>query len=170
MLGVKSAWLFYDTDNKLKDVLAYICHNKHMKWLSLYVLFIPLLASCSQEGDYVTLKGQNFSVEVVSTPDQRQLGLMYRRSMDMQHGMLFIFEDEQPRSFWMKNTKIALDILYFDEKQRLISQQLNARPCKADPCPAYPSEGAAMYVLELNAGQAHKLKLLPDEKIEFYLN
>jgi uncharacterized membrane protein (UPF0127 family) len=57
----------------------------------------------------------------------------------------------------MKNTRIPLDILYFDDGLTLVSMAENARPCVADPCPSYPSEAPARYVLELNAGTARSL-------------
>ena len=60
----------------------------------------------------------------------------------------------------MKNTKIPLDILYFDNELRLVGQQRNVPPCSAgDRCPPYPSHRPARYVLELNAGQAARLGL-----------
>jgi hypothetical protein len=60
----------------------------------------------------------------------------------------------------MKNTRIPLDILYFDEERKLVSQQRDVPPCSlGDRCRTYPSEGPARYVLELNAGQAARLKL-----------
>jgi len=60
----------------------------------------------------------------------------------------------------MKNTRIGLDILYFDSARKLVSQQRDVPPCSAgDRCPPYPSSGPARYVLELNAGQAEKIKL-----------
>ncbi|MNV99640.1 hypothetical protein D3C71_1950280 [compost metagenome] len=68
----------------------------------------------------------------------------------------------------MKNTKIALDILYFDSERRLVSQQRDVPPCSAgDMCPPYPSGGPARFVLELNAGQAEKLKLKDGTELIF---
>jgi uncharacterized protein len=69
----------------------------------------------------------------------------------------------------MKNTYIALDILYFDENKRLVSAQLDVPPCGEQArCPPYPSAGPARYVLELNAGQSKGLGLKPGDilKIE----
>ena len=71
--------------------------------------------------------------------------------------MLFIFDDFAPRSFWMKNTRIPLDIFYFDDELKLVSVSENTRPCRTARCPSYPSAGAAKYVLELNAGAARSL-------------
>lgn len=105
----------------------------------------------------VTLDGHTFSVELATTPATQEHGLMDRTSMPADHGMLFVFPDSQPRTFWMKNTLIPLDILFFDAHRKLVTIQANAQPCKADPCALYPSNAPARYVLELNAGTAAKL-------------
>jgi len=93
---------------------------------------------------------------------------MFRDAMDAGHGMLFIHEREEPRAYWMKNTKIALDILYFDNARRLVSQQRDVPPCTlGDRCPSYPSVAPARYVLELNAGQAANLGLELNAQMRF---
>lgn len=109
------------------------------------------------ETSYVELNGQRFGVEIAQTDATRATGLMFRQFMMPDHGMLFVFPDTQMRAFWMKNTKIALDMLFFDGQRHLVSIQHDVPPCVADPCPSYASTGPARYVLELNAGQARKL-------------
>ena len=85
---------------------------------------------------------------------------MFRDAMAADRGMLFIHDVQEPQAYWMKNTKIPLDILYFDNDRKLVSQQRDVPPCSlGDGCPPYPSNAPARYVLELNAGQAEKLKL-----------
>ena len=95
-------------------------------------------------------------------------GLMMRSTLAADHGMLFVFPDTAARAFWMKNTLIPLDILYFDADRRLVSMQLDVPPCTADPCPTYPSSAAARYVLELSAGTAQGIgaKMTDELKIE----
>lgn len=114
------------------------------------------LSACQAE-PMVELNGQRFSVEIADDTDEQARGLMFREQMDVDHGMLFIFNGMAPRAFWMKNTRIALDIFYFDQELKLVSVAENVRPCKTQRCPNYPSEGPAKYVLELNAGLAGKL-------------
>jgi uncharacterized protein len=80
-----------------------------------------------------------------------------RTTLAPDHGMLFVFPYQAPQGFWMKNTLIPLDILYFDTDRRLVSTQSNVPPCKADPCPIYPSNAPARYVLELSAGTANRI-------------
>ena len=87
--------------------------------------------------------------------------------MPAENGMLFIFDDEDIRTFWMKNTYIALDILYFDSDKRLVSAQLGVPPCgDQQRCPLYPSAGPARYVLELNAGEADGMALKPGDPLK----
>lgn len=115
----------------------------------------------------VTLEGYRFTVEIAITPAEQEHGLMDRTSMPADHGMLFVFPDSQPRTFWMKNTLIPLDMLFFDATQHLVTIQANAQPCEADPCQLYPSNMPARYVLELNAGTAAKLGVRKGDVITF---
>ena len=115
-----------------------------------------LLAGCASGKDmWVELEGSRYQVEVAADQASRAQGLMHRDELADGHGMLFIHDHEQPQAYWMKNTRIPLDILYFDNERRLVSQQRGVPPCSAgDRCPPYPSGAPARYVLELNAGQA----------------
>lgn len=133
-----------------------------------------LLISCtsavpaSDAAPAVELHGQRFSVEFATDDASRVHGLMMRSTLPADHGMLFVFPDTAPRAFWMKNTLIPLDILYFDTDRRLVSMQLDVPPCKTDPCSTYPSSAAARYVLELSAGTAHRIgaRMTDELKIE----
>ncbi|HSX64040.1 MAG TPA: DUF192 domain-containing protein, partial [Pseudoxanthomonas sp.] len=90
----------------------------------------------------------------------RARGLMFRDELAAGTGMLFIHDREEPQAYWMKNTRIPLDILYFDNDRKLVAQQRDVPPCSAgNACPSYPSKRPARYVLELNAGEAARLKL-----------
>jgi uncharacterized protein len=123
-------------------------------------------SGCAQLSDrpMVEINGKRYAVEIADTPDSRERGLMFRQEMPAEKGMLFIFEDEEVRSFWMKNTYIPLDILYFDEGRRLVSAQLDVPPCgEQERCPPYPSAGPSKYVLELNAGESNNLNLKPGD-------
>lgn len=105
----------------------------------------------------VTLHGQRISVEFATNNATREHGLMMRTVLPADHGMLFVFPDLQPLTFWMKNTLVPLDILFFDDAKHLVSMQLDAQPCKADPCALYPSNRPARYALELPAGTATRI-------------
>ncbi len=88
-------------------------------------------------------------VDVADEPGEWQLGLMNRPVVE--RGMVFVFPDQQMRSFWMKNTLVLLDIAYFRADGTWVSSA-RMEPCVADPCVTYPSAGPAMYALELPAG------------------
>jgi uncharacterized membrane protein (UPF0127 family) len=129
------------------------------------VAMVAALPACAR-GPSVELKGQRFSIEIADNDASREHGLMDRESMPQDHGMLFVFQDDQPRSFWMKNCKFAQDMLFFDADRRLVSVQHDVPPCTADPCPPYSSGAPARYVLELNAGQARKLGVSPGDELQ----
>jgi len=94
---------------------------------------------------------QVFTVEaeLAVTPSERATGLMNRASLPGDGGMLFIFDDEQPRSFWMKNTLIPLDMIFIDAQGEIVDINENARPGDLN---SYTSAAPAMYVLEVNGG------------------
>ena len=126
----------------------------------LFACFFALSASGCAMGKWVELSGQRYQVEIANDDAERARGLMFRDELAAGHGMLFIHDNEEPLAYWMKNTRIPLDILYFDNDLKLVSQQRNVPPCSAgDRCPSYPSDAPARYVLELNAGNAARLKL-----------
>lgn len=123
----------------------------------LCVLIFTTCTACASGDPSVELGGQSFAVEIADTSEKQALGLMFRDSMPADQGMIFIFPNEAPRSFWMKNTRIALDIMYFNKDLRLVSISADTQPCRVSRCPSYPSIAPAMYVLELNAGTASEL-------------
>lgn len=113
----------------------------------------PPLATSSLATKILTLADHSFTVELATTPTERAVGLMHRTTLAADHGMLFIFETPQPVTFWMKDTLLPLDILYFDEQQALTQTYTDTPPCKRDPCATYPSDAADVtYALELPAG------------------
>jgi len=116
-------------------------------------------------GPSVELKGRHFAIEIAADEQSRARGLMFRDSMPDDHGMLFIFDRPYVQTFWMKNTRIPLDILYFDANYKLVSVQERVPPCRSDPCAQYPSTGPAQYVLELNAGMTQKLGAKPGDTL-----
>lgn len=117
---------------------------------------LPVQAQTGLPQEDVVLRGPDgarisLRVEVARTDAQRDRGLMGRPSLPDDGGMLFVFEREEPLSFWMKNTLLPLDILFFDARGRLVSFD-TMHPCMHDPCPTTVSEGPAQYALEVVAG------------------
>ena len=134
----------------------------------LFALACTLSACAGARQPWVELAGQRYSVEVADDEPERARGLMFRDALAQDHGMLFIHPVEEPQSYWMKNTKIPLDILYFDSDRKLVSQQRDVPPCSlGDGCPPYPSDAPARYVLELNPGEAARLKLQDGAELRF---
>ncbi|HEX7803638.1 MAG TPA: DUF192 domain-containing protein [Pseudoxanthomonas sp.] len=133
------------------------------------LLFLMLLLSgCANASSWVELGGQRYKVEVADDDAERARGLMFRDQLAPGTGMIFLHDREEPQAYWMKNTKIALDILYFDSARKLVAQQRDVPPCSAgNACPPYPSNAPARYVLELNAGEAAKLKLKNGAELKF---
>jgi uncharacterized membrane protein (UPF0127 family) len=95
-------------------------------------------------------------VEVARTPEQIAHGLMFRRELG-ERGMIFLFDDERPRSFWMKNTFVPLSIGFFDSKKRLIDMQ-DMEPVRSEmeTPKSYDSRGSAQFVLEVPRGWFQK--------------
>ena len=120
---------------------------------------LALLSACRAGEPWVEVHGKRFYVEIAADDQSRAMGLMFRDTLADDRGMFFIFRREEPRSFWMMNTRIPLDIIYLDRELRVVSIAENARPCRRAPCPSYPRRGPAQFVLEVNAGQAAALGL-----------
>ena len=113
--------------------------------------------------------GKVLQGEVMVTDADRQMGLMFRPSLPMDRGMLFVFEGLDFHPFWMKNCKFPIDIVWLDEKKKVVHVEESVPPCKADPCPQYPPSQKAAYVVEMNAGQARKEGALIGASVSFEL-
>jgi len=97
------------------------------------------------DGDTLT----QIEIEIADTRERRQQGLMFRPSMKDDHGMLFVFPQSQPQSFWMKNTYIPLDMLFIDADGKIVqvTQKISPTSENSISCPA-----SCRYVLEVNSG------------------
>ena len=104
----------------------------------------------------------SFKVKLAETEAQRRYGLMFTPNLPKQQGMLFVFETDAPRQFWMKNTQIPLDMLFFASDGRLVNIVHSAVPFSLT---ARNSAGPARYVLELNGGIARKIGIRPDAQL-----
>jgi uncharacterized membrane protein (UPF0127 family) len=129
-------------------------------------LFLPLLLmGCQIHTDHdektplhleqtrtITVGNQTFSVEVATTSQERQRGLMFRESLEPGTGMFFIFEKEDFYGFWMKNTLIPLDIIWINADKKIVDIQ-TLQACTEKPCDSHIPSQKALYVLEVNAGE-----------------
>jgi uncharacterized protein len=104
-----------------------------------------------------------FDVELATTPNQHAQGLMFRESLADDAGMLFLFDREAPRTFWMKNTIVSLDILFLDKTGRVVAIAADAEPLSTDQIPSgVPASG----VLEVAAGTSERLGIDLDARVE----
>ena len=110
-----------------------------------------------------TLK-KDIQIEIADNDFEQQTGLMYRKQMDTNKGMLFIFNEIKVRSFYMKNTYISLDIIYIDTENTIINIANNAEPLNET---SLFSDAPAKYVLEINAGLSEKWDVKKGDKISF---
>ncbi len=110
---------------------------------------------------------EEFVVEVMRTVEERQKGLMHRDDLPERNGMLFVFEQPQELSFWMKNVKFPIDIVFFDKDKKMLNVAREVPGCLKDPCENYVSNGDAKYVLEIGSGKAEEIGLEVGDKIEF---
>lgn len=113
-----------------------------------------------QEGDTI----QKIDIEFAESDYERETGLMYRQSMEDDQGMLFIYSDEAPRNFHMKNTNIPLDIIFYSADSSLVSVQENAQPYDET---SLPSGEPAKFILEVNAGKYDEWNLETGDKMDF---
>jgi uncharacterized membrane protein (UPF0127 family) len=113
--------------------------------------------------DIVTAHGvHHFRVELAETPETRERGLMFRRSLAADKGMLFDFKTVQPVSFWMKNTYIPLDIVFIGPDGRIVSIARNATPMSEA---LISSAAPVLEVLELQGGRAAQIEALPGDRV-----
>ena len=108
-------------------------------------------------GDHV------FSVEIANTPNAREIGLMNRRFMPQDRGMLFEFDRDEPLAFWMKNTYISLDMVFIARDGKVTHVVNRAEPLSEA---IIPSGGPSAAVLELNGGVAAAIGLRVGDKVE----
>lgn len=114
---------------------------------------------CFENGACVT-------VEVADTSQKRETGLMNRTSLASDSGLLFVFDSPGKYAFWMKNTKIPLDIFWVDSQNYIVEIAKNVAPCVADPCPRFGGQKDAKFVVETNAGFGGQNGIRLNQKVE----
>lgn len=123
-----------------------------------------------KEGELVFISGASsdtlavIDIELADDNVKRARGLMYRRSMPENGGMLFIQDHEEMQSFWMKNTYIPLDMLFVNADKEIVTIHVNTTPLKEW---SYASTEPALYIVEVNAGFTSRHGIRTGDKIEF---
>jgi uncharacterized membrane protein (UPF0127 family) len=119
----------------------------------------------TSKGPYVIIAGVRLSVEVADTPSKRGRGLSGREMLPENSGMLFVFDTPGRYGFWMYGMKFPLDIIWIDERLRVVYFVENAQPC-VNICETHEPPADALYVLEVNAGFVKKYGLKVGDVVE----
>lgn len=107
-----------------------------------------------------------FDVEIADSFFKKNLGLMFRKGLVKDQGMLFLYQKPAGKSFWMKNTKVALDIIFISKDKKIVNIE-QADPCSQQPCRQYHSKGKVMYVLEINQGLSRQYGFKAGTAVDF---
>jgi uncharacterized membrane protein (UPF0127 family) len=127
----------------------------------------PLVGAASEWAVAIFPSGDEFSLEIAADPASRARGYMYREKVERREGMLFIFESSERHSIWMLNCKVPLDVVWLDERQRVVEIAHELQPCDPDrACPSSLPLKPAKFVIELAGGTAAELGLRPGDRVE----
>ena len=150
-------------------------------WFSCLVLFLVLLSSIAyieiesvqaQQQDHnkralVSLGGVNVTASLSTTPDSQSKGLSIKDSLNENEGMLFIFESPQKYSFWMKDMKFPIDIIWINSTGKIVHIEKNLSPCYLLlPCPSYAPKNDSLYVLEVVSNFTNKFGVSVGDSVE----
>jgi uncharacterized protein len=150
--------------HKLKKKLSYVLI---ILLFLLSIAFLCITVIKSKEKDRACFDETCFKIEMAQDPVIRTKGLMYREKLDLDRGMLFIFEQEDIYAFWMKNTYIHLDMIWIDKEFVVVDIYKNATPCRETCDPIIPSANAT-YVLEINSGLADKYNIKVGDRVKIF--
>ncbi|MCP5102340.1 MAG: DUF192 domain-containing protein [bacterium] len=146
---------------------------KELKTLFIYILITMGVTGCV----FAQLKmiplhigSETFTVEIADTQEKQLRGLMFRKTVPDDFGMLFVHNAEGYRSIWMKNCFVHLDLLFLNKYKQVVDIYINVPPCKAEPCESYVTHVPAQYVLELRGKRAEELKVKIGDTIFFILD
>ena len=114
----------------------------------------------------VWIKNICLQAEVVDSDLSRQAGLMFRKELGKDQAMLFVFPQEARYSFWMKNMRFPLDIIWIDQDKIIVDIKNNIPPCQQD-CKSFAPQSPAKYVLEVNSGWVQKNRIQINDKVKF---
>ena len=139
------------------------------RFLLLGCVFLLAAQAACKHGPAVVFEGSAgtkaaFRVEVADTAEERRWGLMYRRELGTDEGMLFVFPDEKVQSFWMKNTPLSLDIIFMDRRRRVVGIIHDTVPFSTRSVSVrVPSQ----YALEVRAGMARRNGIAVGDRVRF---
>jgi len=130
----------------------------------LFIVFVIYESAFKTKKKQACFKDRCFDIEMADTIQKQKQGLMFRKKLAEDKGMLFVFDRDEIYPFWMKNTLIPLDIIWLNRNKQVVFIKNNAQPCAAEICQNIMPDEKANYVLEINAGLAEKMNIkLGDE-------
>ena len=113
---------------------------------------------------------EKFTVEIADTMEKQMRGLMFRKHVADDYGMLFVHDEEGYRSMWMKNCFVHLDLIFLNKHKQVVDMHINVPPCEREPCENYASSIPAQYVLELRGNRAKELGIKIGDTVTFIFN
>ncbi len=123
-----------------------------------FLIWIIIIFFSAFSNKFLCINNQNcFIIKTAESNSELIKWLMDKKTMHNNQGMFFIFKEEKLHTFWMKNTYIPLDIIWFDKSLKIIDIKKNAQPCFKDDCAQYIPKEKAKYVLEINSWLSNKL-------------
>ncbi len=118
----------------------------------------------------VTVNNVTLVADIAATNDQRTKGLAVKDTLNEDEGMLFVFSTSREHSFWMKNMKFPIDIIWISEYHEVVHIEHSLEPCEPDTfCPTYKPDRNSLYVLETVAGFAQKYNVTENDYVDFQL-
>ncbi len=142
----------------------------NLKSCLFLILFLLFAFGCSRADEFrkICVKDTCLKAEVVRSDRDKEKGLMFRKRLAQDEGMLFIFDEERQHSFWMKNTLIPLDIIWISADKKIVDIHKDASLCKnTDTCQGMAPRSPALFVLEVNSGFCRKHNLEVGDTLEF---
>ena len=146
-----------------------------MKKKIIFIILLPiilitigliLLESRNKKEGEVCFKNNCFKVELAVTPEEQEQGLMFRKNLNQDEGMLFVFKEEGEHPFWMKDTLIPLDIIWINQNKKVVFISENTQPCSENNCNSINPDKKAQYVLELKGGRVRDIGLKIGDKMD----
>ncbi|PIE42405.1 MAG: hypothetical protein CSA47_00890 [Gammaproteobacteria bacterium] len=140
--------------------------------LSVALVYGIFFASCCAQSaptnytSWIWIGEHEFATEIANTPAAMQRGMMMRPGIEDNEAMLFVFTRPKPVTFWMKNTLIPLDMLFFNARGLLQEIKAAVPPCRTSRCPTYPSQyDDNVFVVEMQSGMAKKRNIQIGDKL-----
>lgn len=130
-----------------------------------YITYIKESREFNKNGE-LTVNNITFDIELAETFEEQEKGLMFRKHMDENKGMLFVYDEDNFYSFWMKNTYIPLDIIYINKDKEIVDIKENAKPHSLKSLKPYDK---CRYILEINGGLSDKYGIKIGDKVNFYI-